>query len=169
MRRTQRGFTVIEGIVATIIMVVAISAMFGSWSTCFKSSENTSETTAAAEVCQSQLETAKVFGAANMPLGSYSSSTGTATWTGAYLPSTGWTSGGTAYFDSAGNPLASSTSTGVFFSAQLTMTDSSVSPTTGTGYALQTTSIRALIVTVTNVSKGTVDYTMATNLVQGGL
>ena len=149
--------------------MTAIAAMFGTYMTCFKSSQSVTETTAASEICQSVLETAKVFGASNMPLGTYSSSTQTASWTGAYLTSSGWTSGGTAYYDFAGNQLASSGSAGVYFKATLAMTDSSVLAGTGSTYTLQASSNRALVVTVTNVSKNVVDYTMATNLVIGGL
>ena len=168
-RRRSRGFTFIEGIVATLILVVAISAMFGSWSTCFQSSSKVAELTAAAEICQANLETAKVFGATNMPLGTYSSSTATATWTGAYIPASGWTSGATSYYTYGGAQLASSTTAGVFFSASVTITDSNVLLGTGSSYSIAPTTIRAVVVSVTNVSTGTVDFTMATNLVQGGL
>jgi len=128
-----------------------------------------SEVTAAAEVAQSELEIAKVFGAANMPLGTYNSSTQSASWTGAYIPATAWTSGATAYYSFSGSQLASSTTAGVFFSVSLTMTDTSVLAGTGGTYSLQTSTNRAIVVTVTNVATGAVDYTMATNLVQGGL
>ena len=125
--------------------------------------------TAAAEICQANLETAKVFGATNMPLGTYSSSTATATWTGAYIPASGWTSGATSYYTYGGAQLASSTTAGVFFSASVTITDSNVLLGTGSSYSIAPTTIRAVVVSVTNVSTGTVDFTMATNLVQGGL
>ena len=143
--------------------------MFGSWSTCFQSSSKVAELTAAAEICQANLETAKVFGATNMPLGTYSSSTATATWTGAYIPASGWTSGATSYYTYGGAQLASSTTAGVFFSASVTITDSNVLLGTGSSYSIAPTTIRAVVVSVTNVSTGTVDFTMATNLVQGGL
>jgi len=152
-----------------MIMAVAIVAMFGSWSTCFTQSQKISETTQAAEIAQAVLETAKVYGAANLPTGTYSSSTSTGTWTGAYIPATGWTSGGTAYYNFSGTQLASSTSTGVYFSVSVTFTDSSVLQGTGTSYTIALTSIRAPVVTVTNVATGNVDFTMGTNLVQGGI
>jgi len=168
-RQRNRGFTLVEAVVATLIMVVAIAAMFGSWSTCFQSSNKVAETTAAAEICQANLETAKVFGALNMPLGVYSTSTSTASWTGAYIPATGWTSGATAYYTYGGAQVASATTAGAFFSAQVTVTDSNVLLGTGSSYSISATTIRAVVVSVTNISKGTVDFTMATNLVQGGL
>ncbi len=154
---------------ATVILVVAISAMFGSWSTCFKTSSKVAEVTAAAEICQANLETAKVFGAGNMPLGVYNTSTSTASWSGAYIPATGWTSGATAYYTYGGAQLASSTTAGVYFSATVTVTDSNVLLGSGTTYSISPTTIRAVVVSVTNVSTGNVDFTMATNLVEGGL
>ncbi len=166
-QKRLRAFTFIEGLVATLIMVVAIAAMFGTYTTCFKTSAAVTETTSAAEICQAQLEIAKVYGASNMPLGTYSSTTKTATWTGAYIPATGWTSAGFAYYNFSGTQLASST--GAYFKVQMTMVDSNVLAGTGSTYTLQASTIRALVVTVTNISKGTVDYTMATNLVIGGL
>ncbi len=165
----NRGFTLIEGVVATFILAVVVVAMFGGWSACFTESAQIAEITESANIAQAELEIAKTYGAANMPLGTYNSSTQTGTWTGAYIPATGWTSGGTAYYNFAGTQLASSTSSGAFFSVSLTLTDSSVLPGTGTTYTLQQTSIRAAVATVTNISSGTVDFTMATNLVQGGL
>src|ERR1022692_3354903 len=118
-----RGFTLLEGVISTLIMSVAIVAMFASWSTCFKQSENTARITAAEEIARAQIECAKVFGAANMPTGTYNSSTSTGTWTGAWIPATGWTTSGTAYFDGNGNQLASSTS--AVYSASLALTDTS--------------------------------------------
>lgn len=167
--RGKRGFTLIEGIVATFIMVVAIVAMFGSWSACFNGNEQVTEITSAAQIAQAQIETAKVYGSANMPLGTYNTSTSTGSWTGAYIPATGWTTGGTAYFNFNGTQLASSTSTGAFFSVSVAITDSNVLQGTGTSYTLAQTSIRAVVITVTNISTGVVDFTMATNLVQGGV
>jgi prepilin-type N-terminal cleavage/methylation domain-containing protein len=169
VNRRNRGFTLIEGIVATFILAVVIVAMFGSWSACFSQSAQMSETTSSAQICQSELEMAKVFGAANLPLGTYSSSTATGTWTGAYITSTGWTSGATAYFTFTGTQVASSSSTGAYFSLQMTITDSNVLAGTGTTYTLAQTSLRSALVTVKNIQTGAVDFTMATNLVQGGL
>jgi len=165
----NRGFTLIEGVVATFILAIVVAAMFASWNTCFTQSGQIAEVTSAANIAQSELEIAKTFGAANMPLGTYSSSTQTATWTGAYIPATGWTSGATAYYSFTGTQLASSSSTGAYFSLSTTVTDSSVLPGTGTTYTLQQTSNRAVVATVNNLATSATDFTMATNLVQGGL
>ena len=104
-----------------------------------------------------------------MPLGVYNTSTSTASWSGAYIPATGWTSGATAYYTYGGAQLASSTTAGVYFSATVTVTDSNVLLGSGTTYSISPTTIRAVVVSVTNVSTGNVDFTMATNLVEGGL
>ena len=166
----SRGFTLIEGIIATFILTIVVVAMFATWSACYKQSAKISEITEAANIAQSELEIAKVYGAANLPLGQYQSSSQTGTWTGAYIPSTGWTSGATAYYNYTGVQLASSNSPGVFFSVSMALTDSSIlANNSGNSYTLAPTSIRAAVVTVRNVSSGAVDFTMATNLVQGGL
>jgi len=167
--RRSRGFTLIEAVVATFILVVVVAAMFGSWSACFNQSAQIQEITGAANIAQSELEIAKVYGALNMPLGTYNSTTQTATWTGAYIPATGWTSGATAYYDYTGTQVASSTATGAFYSLTVTVTDSTVLPGTGSTYTLQQTSNRAVVATVSNLASGAVDFVMATNLVEGGL
>jgi len=167
--RRNRAFSLIEGLVATFIMVVAVVAMFGAWSTTFWANKQTVEVTSAAQIAQSVIETAKVYGAANMPLGTYSSSTQLGTWSGAYIQSTGWTSGGTAYYSYQGTPLASSISTGAYFSVTVMVTDSSVQQGSGTSYTLSQNSIRGVVVSVANIASGSVDYTMATNLTLGGV
>ena len=167
--RCNRGFTLIEGVIASFILAVVIAALFASWATCFNQSAQITEVTSAANIAQAELGIAEVFGAANMPTGTYNSSTSTGTWTGAYIPATGWTSGATAYYNYGGTQVASSTATGAFFSVSLTMTDTSVLQGTGTTYTITGTSNRGLVVTVTNISTGVVDFTMATNLVEGGL
>lgn len=125
--------------------------------------------TSAANIAQAELGIAEVYGAANMPLGTYNTTTSTGSWTGAYIPATGWTTGATAYYNFSGAQLASSTSAGVYFSVSLTLTDSSVLQGTGTTYTLGPTSLRSAVVSVTNISTGNVDFQMATNLVSGGL
>lgn len=166
-RRTKRGFTLIEGIVATVILAVAIVAMFGSWGACFAGSQQIAETTSAANVCQNVLETAMTYGANNIPTGTYNSSSQTGSWSGAYIPATGWTSGATAYYNFKGVQLTSST--GAFFSLTVSITDSSVLPGAGTTYTLTQQSLRSVVVTITNISSGAQDFQMATNLVQGGV
>ena len=77
--------------------------------------------------------------------------------------------GATAYFSYSGAQLATSTSAGVFFSLSVTVTDSAVLQGTGTSYTLAPTSLRSVVTTCTRVTTGAVDFTMATNLVSGGL
>lgn len=169
VERRRRGFTLIEGIVATFILAVVIVAMFASWSACFKQSSKITEVTEAANIAQSELECAKVFGAANLPTGTYNTTTSSGTWTGAYIPATGWTANSLAYYSYSGAQLASSASTGVYFSVSVTITDTNVLQGTGTSYTIGNNSMRAMVATVTNVSTGVVDFQMATNLFPGGL
>lgn len=169
IRRRNHGFTLLEGVIAAFILAIVMAAMFAAWSTCFNESANITEMTSAANICQAELGIAGVYGSANMPIGTYSTTTSQGTWTGAYIPATGWTSGATAYFSYSGAQLASSASAGVFFSLSVTVTDSSVLQGTGTSYTLAPTSLRSVVATCTRVSTGVVDFTMATNLVSGGL
>ena len=159
----------LEALIATLVSSVAIVAMFASWGTCFKQSANTGKIVAAEEIARQQIEMSKVFGPANMPTGTYSSSTSAGTWTGAYIPATGWTTGGTAYYDANGNQLTSSTSSGVTYSASFTMTDTTVQVGTGSTYVIQATSLRSGVVTVKLISTGATEFSMATNLVIGGI
>jgi len=168
-RRRNHAFTLIEGLVASIILGIVVAAMFAAWNACFNQSASITEMTSAANIAQAELGIAEVYGAANMPIGTYSTTTSQGTWTGASIPATGWTTGATAYYSYSGAQLASSTAAGVFYSVSLTLTDSSVLQGTGTSYTLGPTSMRSAVVTVKNVSSGTVDFQMATNLVSGGL
>jgi len=167
--RRNHGFTLIEGVIAAFILAVVMAAMFASWNACFNQSANITEMTSAANIAQGELGIAEVYGSANMPTGTYSTATSQGTWTGAYIPATGWTAGATAYFNYSGGQVATSTSSGVFYSLSVTVTDSSVLQGTGTSYTLSPTSLRSVVATVTNISTGTVDFQMATNLVSGGL
>jgi len=173
MRRTRRntcgGFSIIEAIIASLILAVAIGAMFSSWSTTFNSSNLTTQVTEAEEIDRSVLEIAKVYGPSNLPTGTYNSSTQTGTWTGAYIPATGWTSGVNGYYSLQGTQLVSSASSGAYFSVTVTITDSPVLQGTGTTYSVQNTTLRSIVVSATNISTGTVVLSMATNLIQGGM
>jgi len=150
-------------------MVVAILAMFGSWSTCFKQNKNVTELTQAEEIDRSVLETAKAFGPSNLPTGTYNSSTQTGTWTGAYIPATGWTSAATAYYSFSGTQLASSSSTGVYFSVTVSITDTGVQQGTGSTYTVQNSTLRSIVVNTTRISDGTSILPMATNIIIGGM
>ncbi len=130
----------IEGLVASMVMSVAVVAMFGSWSTCYQQSKSVAEVTGAAEIARAQLEISKMWGAGNVVTGTYNSTTSTGTWTGAYVQGTGWVTGGTAYFDVNGAPVASATATGAYFSSVLSATDANVLQGTGTTYTIQSTS-----------------------------
>lgn len=173
MRRPRRskisgGFSLIEALIASIILAVAIGAMFSSWTTTFNSSSVTTQVTESEEIDRSVLEIAKVFGPTNLPTGTYNSSTQTGSWTGAYIPATGWTTGATAYYNAAGAQVASSTSAGVYFSVSVTITDSPVLQGTGTTYTVENSTLRSVVVTC-QCLQSTFSLQMATNLIEGGL
>ncbi|MBS1702589.1 MAG: hypothetical protein JST12_13060 [Armatimonadetes bacterium] len=170
-RRTRLGFTIIEGIVAALIMALAIAGMFAGWNAIDWRYYSTREAVQAAQIGRGELERAKVYGADNLPVGSYDTNTQLGTWTGSYISSSGtWSSGGTAYYDLTGTPVASSTAAGVKFSAQMTITDSDVRPNlANTSYAFTVTSKRAAVITVRRISDSQILFTQGTNLVRGGI
>jgi len=159
----------IEALIAALILGVAVIAMFSSWSTTYKQTKNTSELSQAEEIDRAVLETAKAYGPLNLPTGTYNSSTGTGSWSGAYIPATGWTAGSTAYYNFQGTQLASSTSTGAYFSVGVVISDSGVQQGTGTTYSIQNSTLRSIVVTVTRLSDGTTILPMATNIIVGGM
>ncbi len=167
-RRSKRGFTLVEAIIASLILTVAIVAMFQSWSTCFAQNKKLIEFTQAEEIDKSVLEIAKVFGPMNLPTGTYSSSTQLGTWTGAYIPATGWTASATAYYDFTGTQLAASNSTGVYFKATVIITDAGVQVGTGTTYSIENSTLRSIVVTTSRVRDSSVVLAMATNIIVGG-
>ena len=168
-RRSLRGFSLIEALIAALILAVAVVAMFSSWSTTFKQSKVITELTSAEEIDRAVLETAKVYGPLNLPTGTYNSSTQLGTWTGAYLPTTGWTSGGTGYYSFGGAQVASSSATGAYFSVSVTITDSGVQVGSGTSYTIQNSTLRTIVITPTRMSDGTTILQMATNIIAGGM
>jgi len=168
-RRSCGGFSIVEAIIASIIVAVAIGAMFSSWGATFNSSNTTTQVTQAEEIERAVLEIAKAYGPTNLPTGTYSSSTQSGSWSGAYIPATGWTSGATAYYNIRGSQLASSASSGAYFSVTVTISDSPVLQGTGTTYTIQNSTLRSIVVSATNISTGTVVLSMATNLIEGGM
>ena len=165
-RRSKASFSLLEAIIALLILGVAVVAMFTSWSTTFKQSKVITEVTESEEIDRAVLETAKAFGALNLPTGTYNSSTQLGTWTGAYTGGA-WTTGGTAYYSFNGTQLSSST--GAYFSVTVTITDSNVQAGTGTTYTIQNSSLRSIVVTTSRYSDSTVILPMATSIIAGGM
>jgi Tfp pilus assembly protein PilV len=170
-RRTRnlRGLSIVEALLASLVVAVAITAMVGGWTVSFRENQRATEAAQAGQIARAELERAKVFGVLNFPTGTYNSTTLTGSWTGAYDPTSGWVSSGTTYFNFNGVQVASSTASGVYFSEQLTTTDSTVLKGTGTTYTVSVASRRAIVVTIKRVSDNTVVLRMATNMVTGGL
>lgn len=166
-RRRQRGFSATEGLVASAILALAITGMFGLWSGMFRRIGRAREASQAAQIARAEIERAKVFGTDNLPTGTYDAGTKSATWTGAYsTANNAWASGATAYFSVAGARLPSSA--GALLKLQTSIVDSNVLPKTG-GYTFQLESRRSLIVTVRSVASGAEVFKVATVVVAGGL
>lgn len=172
--RKARGFALIEAVVAVSVLALTTAAAYAGWSVMVRHNLSTHGIGGAAQIARAEVETAKLFGADGLPLGVYSASSGTASWTGAFDPTANsgagaWTSSVTTYYDAAGNPVASVSAAGATFVVQDTITDANVLATTGGGYALQPTSGREFVTTVTLVADGSTASRMGTLLVEGGL
>lgn len=169
MAANRRGFALVEGLVASAILALAITALFGLWAGMFRRIGVTRYAAQAGQLARAEAERAKVYGVDNLPMGTYSASTGTATWTGAYVPSTNaWTAGASSAFDLAGNRLASASTSGAALGIQSTLVDSNLLTTSG-GYVFGLESRRTLVVTVTSVTDGSTILKIATILAPGGL
>ena len=168
----RRGFSFFEGLMAAFMLAVVIMGLYSGFNVCFTRILHSNEVILEGQLARAEAERAKVFGPSNFPLGTYSSGTSTATWTGTWDPTANsgagsWVSGGTAYYDVAGTRLTSATN--AFYSSQVSVTDSSVLPSNGGSYEVVGTSRRAVIVTVTKISDTSVVVQFGTNLVIGGL
>jgi prepilin-type N-terminal cleavage/methylation domain-containing protein len=168
----KRGFTLIEMLAAAVIMIVGIAGLYGGWTVCNSEILNSGEINQAGELARAEIERAKVYGVTNFPAGTYSSGTGTATWTGSFDPTANsgvgaWGSG-VSYYNYQGTRLANST--GAAFSIYLTVTDSSVlANAAGTAYTFDVKSRRAIVATVTRLRDGSVLFNSGTNMVLGGI
>lgn len=169
MSNRSKGFTIVEGLVASAILGLALTALFTHWVGTFNRLSRSQEVTEAGQLARASVERAKVFGTANLPQGTYSSGTNTATWTGAFDPSTGtWVAGAWTYYDRSGNQVASAAAPAVRFKVQATISDTGLL-SKSTGYSFQLQSERAFSVNVLRVPEGDVLARMGTNIVPGGL
>jgi Tfp pilus assembly protein PilV len=171
-RRRFSGFTLIEVLVASLTLAVAIMALFAAWRVCHVEILASAEINQAGELARAEVERAKLYGPANFPKGTYSSTTSTATWTGSYDPTANSNAGGfgsgVSYYDYQGN--RQSTSSGAAFSVLLTVTDSGVQPAaSGTGYQIDVGSRRAIVATITRLRDGFVIFHSGTNMALGGI
>jgi type II secretory pathway pseudopilin PulG len=163
----RRGFSIVEALFASAILALAIVAMFGLWAGMFRRLSQARYAAQAGQLARAEIERAKVYGMDNLPMGAYSATTGSATWTGAYSPaSNGWAAGASSYFDQNGNRLAGATGAALQMQAQIV--DSDVLPKSG-GYAFGLESRRALVVRVNDAATGGEVMRMATVIAPGGL
>lgn len=169
MSKRTKGFTIVEGLIASAILGLALTALFAHWVGTFNRMTRAREVAEAGLIARASVERAKVFGAPNLPLGTYASATNTATWTGAFNPLTGaWVADSWTYYDRSGNQVANQTATGARFKVQATISDTGLLSKNAT-YTFQLQSERAFAVTVVRVPEGDVLARMGTNIVPGGL
>ena len=167
--KRRRGFTIVEGLFASAILAVAITAMFGLWTGMFSRLGQARFAAQAGQLARAEVERAKLYGMDNLPMGTYNAGSNSATWTGAYDPtSNAWTSGASGYFDPSGDRLASATAAGVALKVQSQIVDSNVLATSG-GYAFQLESRRSFIAIVTSTVDGSEIFRIATIITPGGL
>lgn len=172
--RRARGFSLIDGLVASVILGLATVASFVGWMAVLRRNAVSRSLGEAGQIARAEIERAKIMGADNLPFGTYDPTSRTGAWTGAYDASAnsgqgGWVASQTAYYDVQGNRLSGATSPGVCFAVQDTIKDTGIVSGTPGGYGLQPSSQREFAVSVSQVSDGAVVFQMATLLVQGGV
>jgi type II secretory pathway pseudopilin PulG len=166
----QSGFTLIEGIASGTIIAVAVTGMFTAWISVDNRFSNSRIVSVAGQVGRAEMERAKVFGIANLPLGVYAACSNTASWQGTFDPTAAagagaWTSGEASYFDQYGSRLPNST--GAVVQVEDSLTDSNIL-TTGSSYGFQLTSYKSVVITATATSDGSTLFSEGTNIVMGG-
>lgn len=168
----RAGFTMIEGLVACMIMSVAMAGVFSLWAGMFRKTGTARTGTLAAQLVRAEIERAKVFGVPNLPLGNYSSSAKVGIWVGSYDQTQnsgngGWVANSYAYYDGLGNRLSSSA--GAVIRTQDTLVDSDVLTYSG-GYSFRLPSRRTFSVTATDMTNNnSTIFTAGTVIVSGGL
>lgn len=168
-RSRQRGFSALEGLFASAIVAVAITAIFGLWAGMFRRNAQARFAAQAGQLARAEVERAKVYGMDKLPVGVYDPATDTATWTGSYNPGTNaWVSGAKCAFDQDGNRLASSSASNAALTVQAQIVDTNVLAQ-GSGYAFQLESRRAFLAIVTSVADGTELFRITTVITPGGL
>lgn len=173
-KRGQSAFSLIEGLIASLILAVALTALFQLWSYNFSSLQSTGEVAEAGQIARAELEWAKIHGARLIPTGTYSPSTDKGTWIGSFDPTANsgagaWVQDTPSYYTIEGVRVASSTTAGARYSVLTEFTDRTVLIGAGNAYKIDNTSIRAAIVTVKRLPEGKQIFSSGTNLVVGGL
>lgn len=165
-KRIKSGYSLLESLIATLIVGVSIVALTTLWATILNYYTRTGETQEAGQIARAELERCKAFGVDNLPLGTVSGAT--ATYTGAFDTSSNSWSANTQYYDYVGQRVSGPNADGVRYSVTDTITDSTIA-TTATSYGFTIKSRRAVVVTVTVLPAGKTVVTMGTNIVKGGL
>ena len=169
MAARRRGFTIVEGLFASAILAFAITAIFSLWTGMFHRDSQARFAAQSGQLARAEVERAKVYGMNNLPVGTYDPTSASASWTGAYDPSSNaWVAGGSSFFDQSGNRLASGTTSGAALQVQAQIIDTDVLAT-GNGYAFQLESRRAFLAIVYSMTDGSELFRIATVITPGGL
>jgi len=168
----------VEQLIAALLMSVAVAGVITMFVYTDRLINNTRATHAATQLARQEMEIAKAWGYDNLPLGTYSAGTNSATWSGSYDPTLnsgagGWSSGNSAFFDINGTRVASGSASQAY-QLTTTITDTSVEPPdpnsgNAVAYALGFLALRKVGVSVVQLSTGSTIISMGTYIVKGGI
>jgi len=160
--KTGKGFSLVEVLIAALVIAVGLAAVVSLWTTSFTQIEEARRQEVAAQLARHDLEKAKVQGFWNLPLGTLAN-------VGGYQVGI-WT-GPIEYYDRSGNPLDfGDPEAARCFSLQRVVTDYSVAPAKeSTQYILLFNSKRIARTVVRSYSNGELRADMGMCLVRGGV
>lgn len=158
--KKNKGATLIELMVASLVMVVGVVGLFSLWTYSYGVIQGQRVVGVAGQIARGDIEKAKVQGFWNLPKGTIGSTKTTAVWTGP-----------TEYFDVNGVKVqATAPNADTYYSLVRQVVDSNFLPLeTGGTYALTGVSLRSVRTTVRRVRDNAVVSTMGTNFSRGGL
>ncbi|MDX2064316.1 MAG: type II secretion system protein [Fimbriimonadaceae bacterium] len=154
MKRSRRGFSLVELLVASVVATIGIAGMATAWMFNLRTIGQQRLISVAGQIARTEVENAKALGFANLPLGTLSGSTGTHTSSLEYYTIDG---------------VKTTSTTNRYYSVQRVTTDTNVTAGSGTAYTLNDASRRAVVVTVRLVSDNSILSQMGTIVVRGGV
>jgi Tfp pilus assembly protein PilV len=156
--KRQRGSSLVELMAASMVVLVGIGGLVSAWTYGMRQSNEAKRVLMAGEIATSEIERSKAVGWAGLPIGSYSSTTGTAV-----------ANGPTKSFDRNGIATTLGSSSEILRSV-VTYTDHYVARAAdATSYKLTYDSLRVIRVRVFDVESNTVIADMSTVAGKGGL
>jgi prepilin-type N-terminal cleavage/methylation domain-containing protein len=154
MKRSRRGFSLVELLVASVVATIGIAGMASAWMFNLRTIGQQRLISVAGQIARTEVEDAKALGFANLPLGTLSGTTGTHT-------------GAVQFYTIDGVKTTSTTDR--YYSVQRVITDTNVTAGSGTSYTLNDASRRAVVVTVRIVNGNAILSQMGTYIVRGGI